>query len=437
MELKKIDQKVFKLLEEEKKRQVDTLVMIPSENYMSEAVLSVLGSVFSNKYSEGYPGNRYYQGNEVYDNLENLAIERAKELYDVEHVNVQPYSGSVANAAIYMALLQPGDTLMGMKLKDGGHLSHGHDKVTFAGTYFRAVHYGVGEDGYIDYEEVAKIAREEKPKLIVCGYSAYPRLVDFAKFSKIANEVGAWLVADISHISGLVVGKMHPTPVQSAHIIMTTTHKTLRGPRGAMIMVTRKGVRKMSDLPQKIDKAVFPGIQGGPHNNQIAALAVALAEAKKSPFKLYARKIVQNANVLAGELVNYGWNLVTGGTDTHLLLADVRAFGVSGKVAAVAMEIAGMVMNANAIPGDPNGPLNPSGLRFGTPAITTRNMTVAEMKLIAGYMNEVMEVIRDYGDKVDGLYQNKKLRDIGNTVAKMARQYPVPGMEVEEEVKKD
>ncbi len=435
MDLRKTDSKVFKLLEEEHKRQVDTLEMIPSENYMSKAVMEALGSVFSNKYSEGYPGKRYYQGNEVYDGLESLAIERARELYDVPYVNVQPYSGSIANAAIYMALLQPGDTLMGMSLKDGGHLSHGHDKVTFAGTYFRAVHYGVGEDGRIDFDKVRELALAEKPKMIVCGYSAYPRLVDFGKFSKIADEVGALLVADISHISGLVVGKMHPSPAGFAHVIMTTTHKTLRGPRGAMIMVTRKGLRKMSDMGERIDKAVFPGLQGGPHNNQIAALAVALAEAKKSPFKLYARKIVQNANVLAGELVAKEWSLATGGTDTHLLLADVRPFGVSGKVAAVAMEIAGMVMNANSIPNDPAGPMNPSGLRFGTPGLTTRGMSVPEMKQIAIYMNDVMEIIRDYGDKADGLYQNKKLRDIGNQVAKMARVYPVPGVGEVEEVK--
>lgn len=432
MELKKTDPKVFKLLEEEKKRQFDTLMMIPSENYASGAVLEALGSIFSNKYSEGYPGKRYYQGNEIYDNLETLAIERAKELYDVAHVNVQPYSGSVANAAIYMALLEPGDTLMGMSLKDGGHLSHGHEKITFSGTYFKAVHYGVGEDGYIDYDKVREIALDQKPKLIVCGYSAYTRLVDFAKFGKIADEVGAWLVADISHISGLIVGKMHPSPVLSVHVIMSTTHKTLRGPRGAMIMVTRKGIKKMSDLPEKIDKAVFPGIQGGAHNNQIAALAVALAEAKKSPFKLYARKIVQNANVLASELITYGWQLITGGTDTHLLLADMRPFEVSGKVAAIAMEIAGMVMNANAIPNDPAGPFNPSGLRFGTPALTTRGFGVSEMKQVAVYMNEVMEIIRGQGEKVDGLYQNKKLRDIGSAVAKMVRNYPMPGILEEE-----
>lgn len=426
MDLKKIDSKIFKLLEEEKKRQNETLMMIPSENMMSEGVLGVLGSALANKYCEGYPGKRYYQGNDFYDEIELLAIDRAKALFEVPHVNVQPYSGTPANAAIFMSLLEPGDTIMSMSLAHGGHLSHGHEKITFGGTFYKPVYYGVDEEGMIDYDEIEELAQKHKPKLIICGYSAYPRLVDFTRFGKIADSVDAWLLADISHISGLVAGKMHPSPAKSAHVIMTTTHKTLRGPRGAMVMVTRKGSRKDKELKDRIDKMVFPGIQGGPHMNQIGALAVALKEAERSQFKTYARKIVQNANVLASELTERGWVLSSGGTDTHLLLADVRPFGVTGKVAAVAMEIAGMVMNANAIPYDPEPPYRPSGIRFGTPGITTRGMGVPEMRQIADWMSQVMEIVRDRGGKVEGLYQTKRLRDIGKEVAKFTKNFPIP-----------
>lgn len=437
MELKRVDSKIFKLIEAEKKRQAETLMMIPSENHASLAVMEAVGSILGNKYSEGYPGARYYQGNELYDEIEKLAVERAKELFEVEYVNVQPYSGTPANAAIYMALLQPGETILSMDLPSGGHLSHGHSDITFGGSFYNAVHYGVTDKGIIDFEELEKLAKEVKPKLIVAGYSAYPRLVDFAKFAKIADSVGAWLMADISHISGLVVGRMHPSPAGHADVIMTTTHKTLRGPRGAMIMLTKKGIKKDKDLIKKINKAVFPGMQGGPHNNTIAGIAVALAEAQKSGFKAYSRRIVQNANVLATELLTLKWELASGGTDTHLLLADMRPFGVTGKLAAVAMEQAGLVMNANSIPHDPAPPYRPSGLRFGTPAITTRGMSVNQMKQIAEWMNRVMEAIRGRGESTDGLFQIKVLHSIANEVSKMAAEFPVPGVMKDDGTNKD
>lgn len=427
--IKQVDQKVFGLLTDEQERQEETLMMIPSENYASRAVMEALGSVFTNKYTEGYPGERYYQGVENYDLLENLAIDRAKELFGVPYVNVQPYSGSIANNAIYMALMNNGDKVMGLDLKSGGHLSHGLKKITFGGKFFDAVSYTVAEDGYLDYELVEKAVLEHKPKILVCGYSAYTRLIEFRKFAEIADKVGAWLLADISHVGGLVAGKMYPSPVLDADIVMTTTHKTLRGPRGAMIMVTEKGLNKDDQLGEKINKAVFPGLQGGPHNNQIAGLAVCLAEAKKSSFKLYAKKIVQNANVLASELSTLGWNLVTGGTDTHLILADVRNFDVSGKVVAVAMEIASMVMNANVIPFDSNSAKNPSGVRFGTPGLTTRGMGGVEMKKIAIFMNEVIEIVRGRGENFDGLYQEKKLRQVGEKVKALSKEFPVYGVE--------
>lgn len=436
MELKRVDSKIYKLIEAEKKRQSETLMMIPSENHTSLAVLEAIGSILTDKYTEGYPGQRYYQGNELYDEIEQLAVDRAKELFEVEYANVQPYSGTPANMAIYLALLEPGDKILSMNLPAGGHLSHGHADITFGGSFYTALHYDVGDDGKIDYQQVAEIAKKEKPALIVCGYSAYPRLVDFGQFAKIADSIDAWLLADISHISGLVVGRMHPTPSQHAHILMTTTHKTLRGPRGAIIMATKRGIKKDKDLPKKLNKAVFPKIQGGPHNNTIAGIAVALAEAQKSSFKAYSRKIVQNANVLATELLTKKWELVSGGTDTHLLLADVRTFGVTGKLAAVAMEQAGLVMNANAIPRDPAPPYRPSGLRFGTPAITSRGMGVVQMKQIAEWMNRVMEAVRDRGENLEGLYQIKELHSIANEVAKMTVEFPIPGLGGEEKAEK-
>ena len=427
-DLKRTDPKVYKLIEDEQVRQRDTLMMIPSENYVSQAVLEAIGSVLTNKYSEGYGGLRYYQGNQVIDEIEALAIQRARELFEVPHVNVQPYSGSPMNAAVYMALLNQGDKLMGMKLREGGHLSHGHPNITFSGKFYESVQYSVGENGWIDYEALMEFAKQEKPKVIVAGFTAYPRLVEFAKFARIADEVGAYLVADISHIAGLVAGKIHPSPVKYAHVITSTTHKTLRGPRGGLIMVTHKGIRKDPELAKKIDRAVFPGLQGGPHNNTTAAIAVCLQEAGRAGFKAYARKVVQNANVLGDALKVKDWKLSTGGTDTHLLLADMQPFGVTGKVAAVALEVAGIVVNANSIPADPAPPLKPSGIRFGTPGITTRGMGIAQMRQIAEWMSLTMEVVKGRGEKVDGLYQLRQLRAIAGEVAKMAKGFPVPGM---------
>jgi glycine hydroxymethyltransferase len=383
--------KIFELIKSEEKRQEETITLIPSENYSSRRVRGILASGLSNKYSEGYPGRRYYQGNKIIDEIEILAIERAKKLFDVPHANVQPYSGSPANAAVYFALLEAGDTLMGMSLSAGGHLTHGHPKITFSGKYFNSVQYGVGADGLINYEEVERLAKGNKPKLIVAGLTAYPRTLDWEKFAKIADSVGAILLADISHIAGLIVAGVHPSPVPFAHVITTTTHKTLRGPRGAMIMVTQKGLDKDSEMAKKIDRAVFPGLQGGPHNNQTAAIAVALEEALSDSFKDYGNKIVENAKVLSGELIKYGFNLVSGGTDNHLMLIDLRNKNISGKDAAVRLEEAGIITNYNSIPGDPNPPMNPSGLRIGTPAITTRGMGGPEVVKIAKMIDQVIK----------------------------------------------
>jgi len=382
--------KVFSLIKQEEKRQRETLMLIPSENYTYPEVREAVGSVLMQKYSEGYPGKRYYQGNKIIDEIENLTIERAKKLFDVPYANVQPYSGSPANAAVYFGLLNPGDTIMGMSLSAGGHLTHGHPKITFSGKYFKSIQYGVDKAGFIDYAQVGQLAQKYKPKLIVVGTTAYPRILNWGKFAQIADSVGAILLADISHIAGLVVGGVHPSPVKYAHVVTTTTHKTLRGPRGAIIMVTKKGLEKDSEMAKKIDRAVFPGLQGGPHDNQTAAIGIALGQAQGKLFRKYAEQIVKNAKVLSNELVKYGFDLVTGGTDNHIILIDLRNKGVSGKDTAELLEKAGIVVNYNAIPNDPNPPTNPSGIRLGTPAITTLGMGEKEMKAIAKWVNEVI-----------------------------------------------
>ena len=372
--LKKQDSQVAKLIELETERQKTSLEMIPSENHCSPAVREALGSILTDKYAEGYPGKRYYSGLKYYDILENLCIDRAKKLFGVEHVNVQPYSGSPANAAVYMATCAPGDTTMGMALPMGGHLTHGW-KVNFSAKFFNAVQYGVDEKNHlINYDEVEKLAKEHKPKLIWVGATAYPREFDFKKFGEIADSVGAYLVADISHIAGLVAGGAHSNPVPYVHIVTTTTHKTLRGPRGGIIMVTKKGIEKDADLPKKIDRAIFPGFQGGPHMHQIAAIAVTLKEDLAPSFKKYAHQVVKNAKALAEELKKYDFTLVSGGTDNHLLLLDLRNKGMVGAQAADLLEEAGITVNKNSIPYDTAGPFNPSGIRMGTPAITTRGM---------------------------------------------------------------
>ena len=388
-------------------------MMIPSENYTYPEVREAVGSVLMHKYAEGYPGKRYYQGMEFVDQIENLAIERAKKLFGVPHANVQPYSGSPANAAVYFALMEPGDCLMGLELSHGGHLTHGHPNITFSGKYFKSVQYkiGGGFEGYggcegkdfFDFEEVRKLALENKPKVIVVGTTAFPRILGWEKFYNIAEEVGAYVLADISHIAGLVAGGVHPSPVPFCHIVTTTTHKTLRGPRGAMVMVTEKGIEKDPDLPKKIDRAVFPGLQGGPHLHTIAGIAVALDHAIAGGFATYARQIVANAKVLAEELMRYGFDLVTGGTDNHLVLVDLRNLGVDGKTAAVALEESGIIVNANMIPNDPNPPYKPSGLRLGTPAVTTRGMKEKEMKKIAELIEMVIVDEKNVAGEVEEL----------------------------------
>lgn len=387
--LQDADPTIAQCVHEELLRQQQQLVMIPSENYVSPAVLEAAGSVFMNKYSEGYPGKRYYTGNTWADRVETLARERACALFGTSHANVQPYSGSPANLAVYLALLNPGDTIMGMDLRFGGHLTHGW-KVSATGIYYRSVPYTTKPGGYLDYDAIRASALQERPQMIVCGATAYPRVIDFAAFAAIAQEVGAYLLADISHIAGLVVGGVHPTPVGHADVVTTTTHKTLRGPRGAMILcngapsepLKAPPERSRTFLPSLIDRAVFPGLQGGPHDHQTAAIAVALHEAAQPAFKEYARAVIANAQVLAATLTAAGGTLVTGGTDNHLILMDVTPFGTTGKIAAEALERAGISVNMNAIPHDTRKPFDPSGIRLGTPALTTRGFTADDMRVV-------------------------------------------------------
>lgn len=407
------DLEIASLLKLERQRQQKTLQLIPSENYVSKAVLQVTGSILTNKYSEGYPGKRYYQGNEHIDQIENIAIARAKLLFGAEHVNIQPLSGSPANQAVYHALLKPGDTIMGMRLDMGGHLTHGHG-VNFSSRYYKVVQYGVDQETeLLDLEQIRKLALQHKPKIIVSGATAYPRTIDFRKFHEIAEEVGAYSLADISHVAGLVAGGVHPSPFPFTDVVMSTTHKTLRGPRGAIIFSKRddrladpsgfneQEALKTRDLAGKIDRAIFPGLQGGPHNHITAAKAVALGEALKDNFKDYARQIVKNAQALAESLQGQGIKLVTNGTDNHLLLIDLRPFGVGlGKAAAMALEEAGMCTNCNTVPYDPSTPFKPSGIRIGTPAVTTRRMKEPEMKLMGAW---IAAVIKDRDNK--GLLQ--------------------------------
>lgn len=390
------DPDIAALIAEEAARQNTGLEMIPSENHTSPAVLEALGTRLTDKYSEGYPGIRYYGGCEVVDKIENIARDRAKALFGVDHANVQPYSGSPANQAIYFALVDPGDKVMGMKLFFGGHMTHGL-KVNFSGTLYTSAQYGTGPDGRIDYDEMTELVKKEEPKLIFTGATAYPRIFDWARLRTIADSVGAYLVADISHIAGLVVGGEHPSPVGHAHVVMTTTHKTLRGPRGAMIMANgnpstplKKVERTAENIPTLIDRAVIPGLQGGPHNHQTAAIAVALKEAAQPEFKTYAQQIVKNAKALADALLEHDFNLVTGGTDNHLLLADLFDKNVSGKDAEAALGKAGITANKNTVPFDKRSPFDPSGIRLGTPALTTRGMTEEHMSVIGGHIAEVI-----------------------------------------------
>lgn len=377
---------VFELIEKEQKRQNEQVCLIPSENFISDAVKLALASDLSNKYAEGYPGRRYYQGNKIIDEIEQLAIDRGKKLFGVQHLNVQPYSGSPANTAVLMAVLEAGDKICGMKLSAGGHLTHGHPGITFSGKYFDSVQYDVDEQGKINYEELADLVLKEKPKLIFAGTTAYPWILDWKKFKEISDSVGAWLVADISHIAGLIVGGVHPSPVDYADIITSTTHKTLRGPRGAIIGVTKQGLTKENNLASLIDRAVFPGLQGGPHLNTIAAMAVAFAESNSVEFNNYAKQVVENAKVLAQTLKNN--NLKVYGTENHLMVIDV---GLGrGKMVAERLEENGIIVNANTIPHDNSTPLNPSGIRIGTPAMTTRGWKEKEFIEVA---NKIAKII--------------------------------------------
>lgn len=387
--------KIQDLIKQEEERQRDTLMMIPSENYAGRAVRDVVGSVLMNKYSEGYPHKRYYQGNKIIDEIEILAEDLAKKLFGVEHINVQPYSGSPANSAVLFGLLNQGDTIMGLKLSSGGHLTHGHPDITFSGKFFTSVQFGTDDNGIINYDSVSKLAKSEKPKLMIIGTTAYPKILDWKRLGEIADSIGAWLVADISHVAGLVLSDAYPSPVPFAHIVTTTTHKTLRGPRGAMIMVTKKGIEKDADLASKIDRAVFPGLQGGPHNNTTAGIAIALSEAEGAGFKKYGKQIVANAKTLANELSKGGLKLVTGGTECHLMVVDLRPIGLSGNVVAEALEVAGIVVNRNSVPNDPMPPFIPSGIRLGTPGVTTRGMKEREMKQIAKWIIEVVAHVKD------------------------------------------
>ena len=377
------DPEIAGLIHDEARRQAEKMRLIPSENYVSVAVLEACGTVLTNKYSEGYPGKRYYEGQQFIDPLETIAIERAKALFGAEHANVQPYSGSPANLAVYLAFASPGDTVMGMALPMGGHLTHGAG-VAVSGKWFNAVQYGVRRDtGRIDLDQVRDLAKKEQPKIIFAGGTAVPRLIDFASFAEIADEVDAVLVADIAHIAGLIAGGAHPSPVGHAHVITTTTHKTLRGPRGAMIM---------SDAAHAsaINKAVFPGLQGGPHNHTTAGIAVALKEAAQPSFRAYAAQVVSNAAALAAALRARGYDLVSGGTDNHLLLVDLTSKGIGGKPAAKALDRAGIELNFNTVPFDQRRPFDPSGIRLGTPAITTRGLTEQHMPQLAGWMDEAI-----------------------------------------------
>lgn len=408
-----VDPEIYAAIEREKKRQAEGIELIPSENYTSAAVMEACGSILTNKYSEGYPGKRYYGGQENIDTIETMAINRAKELFGAEHVNVQPYSGSPANTAIYFALLEFGDTVMGLKLDHGGHITHGLP-IAFSGKAYNFVQYGVDiETGYIDMEDVRKQALEHKPKMIVAGFTAYPRDIEWAKFKEIADEVGAITVADISHTAGLIAGKALESPVPYFDVIMTTTHKTLRGPRGAMIMCKEK-------FAKQIDRAVFPGLQGGPHEHAIAGKAIAFLEALKPDFQVYAEQVKKNARHLAEKLVEKGYSLVSGGTDTHLILADLTNKGVSGKQAQDALDEVGITLNKNTVPGDPRPPMDPSGIRFGTPAITTRGMKESEMERIADWMDRVISNIDDH----------ELHAQIKEEVKEMCLKFPVPGIKV-------
>jgi glycine hydroxymethyltransferase len=405
--LKKSDKQVWNIIKKEMTRQVDELELIASENYTSPAVLEAMATVLTNKYSEGYPGKRYYGGNQNIDSIETLAIERAKKLFCAEHVNVQPLSGSPANAAVYMALLKPGDKVLGLKLDHGGHLSHGHP-VNFSGMLYKFIQYEVdSKTGKIDMAKVERIAKKEKPRMIVAGFSAYSREIEWNKFRAIADKVGAYLFADIAHTAGLIATGKLTNPVPIADVVTTTTHKTLRGPRGAIIMCKQK-------YAKAIDRSVFPGMQGGPHDHITAAKAVAFGEALKPNFKTYAATVIKNSKTLSAELKKLGFSIISDGTDNHLIVVDLTNKGITGKKAEKILESVGISVSRSTIPNDPNPPMNPSGIRLGTPALTTRGMKDREVKIIAHLINDAID--------------NKNLVNIKSEVKKLCKKFRVPGI---------
>jgi glycine hydroxymethyltransferase len=407
--LAKKDKEIYQTILKEEKRQAEEMELIASENYVSPAVLEAMATVLTNKYSEGYPGKRYYGGNQIIDKVENIARERAKKLFSAEHVNVQPLSGSPANAAVYMAFLKPGDKVLGLKLDHGGHLSHGH-KINFSGTLYNFVQYEVDEKtGRINMDTVWKTAKKEKPKMIVAGFSAYSREVEWKKFKEIADEVGAYTFADIAHTAGLIAAGELINPVPIFDVVSTTTHKTLRGPRGAIIMCKKK-------FAQQIDRAVFPGMQGGPHDHITAAKAVAFGEALKPEFKKYIKQVIKNARVLAEEMIKLGYRIISGGTDNHLLVVDTTPQDLTGREAEEILDKVGISVSRSTIPRDPNPPLNPSGIRLGTPAVTTRGLKEKEIKQIATWINQAF------------LNKTKKniLTQIRMEVKEMCLQFPLP-----------
>ncbi|OGL73780.1 hypothetical protein A3E39_03535 [Candidatus Uhrbacteria bacterium RIFCSPHIGHO2_12_FULL_60_25] len=433
------DPDIAQLVLDETRRQEDGLTLIPSENHTSGAVLEALATVFTDKYAEGYPGRRYYAGNEVADRLETLVVERAKTLFGVPYVNVQPYSGSPANFAVYLATIDPGDAFMGLDLLSGGHLTHGW-KASATAKLWKSVPYRLTADGRFDFEHMMKLAREHRPKLIWCGGTALPRTIPWAEFAKVADAVGAYLVADISHIAGLIAGGAHESPMPYVHVTTTTTHKTLRGPRGAMIMVTQKGLDKDADLPSKIDKAIIPGFQGGPHLNTVAGIGVALHEAMQPGFKDYAARIVENAHALADALTEAGFTLVSGGTDNHLILMDLSPTGIGrGMLFHSGLERMGLYANKNAVPNDQSSPFYPSGLRLGTPAATTRGMTTADMKQVASWIAQFAEHVKDIQVPADKAERQRILKAFDRSlitdpfyetlrgeVRNLCRRYPIP-----------
>lgn len=411
-ELHTSDLEIYSLIQQEEQRQADKIRLIASENYVSRPVLQASGSVLTNKYSEGYAGKRYYEGQQIIDQVENIAIERAKDLFGAEHANVQPYSGSPANLAVYLAFLNPGDTILGMALPHGGHLTHG-SHVSISGRYFDAQSYSLDKTtGLLNYETIRNTAIACKPKLIIAGHSAYPRIPNFKFFREIADEVGAILMVDMAHFAGLVAGGAHPSPVPYADVVTTTTHKSLRGPRGAMILCKKQHAAA-------IDKAVFPGIQGGPHDSTTAAIAIAMKEAATDSFKTYAAQVVKNASALAKTLINKDFQLVTGGTDNHLMLVDLTNKGISGKKAAKALDAAGLVLNYNTVPFDLRKPFDPSGIRIGTCAVTSRGFTEKEMFFIG----EKIDIVINDAENVD-LHA-----EIALEVKNLCAKFPAPGLE--------